>query len=484
MPTDDSSLDLVVLPLQAPLRDRGITALTPVQRAVLDPSLDGFDLRIRSRTGSGKTVAIGLVLAPHLERDGAGSGGPLALVVVPTRELAAQVQAELAWLLAGIKVNTVAVTGGTSVGGERRQLSVHPELVVGTPGRLLDHLQRGGIDPSSVRAVVLDEADQMLDLGFRDELEGILSRLPQDRQTHMVSATFSPEAQSLCERYQRESRMVDASRPGEANEDIEHLACPVLAGEREAALINLLLLSPDDRTLVFVRTRIQASEIAEGLSSLGFSAAALSGEMEQRERTRTLTAFRTGALRTLVATDVAARGIDVPDVNRVIHIDPPENAEALTHRSGRTGRAGKKGMSIVLVPPQARYRVTSLFRQANVRVRWTPPPGEAEVRWPKEPPRATRPRPTTRSSISCSRRCRRGCSSAACSPASAPAVPATLAASPPSLIRTRRAIPGPRAPSARATSTRRPPTAQRPLAGSPGAPSAGSLSSAISPSSS
>lgn len=379
--SEEASLDLVAPPLQSALNARGITQLTPVQCAVLDPALDGFDLRIQSRTGSGKTVAIGLVLAPQVEREeGEEAPGPFGLVVVPTRELAAQVQVELSWLLSGLRVRVVAVTGGTSVMVERRALSAGPEIVVGTPGRLLDHLQRGGVDPSRVRAVVLDEADQMLDLGFRDELEGILSRLPADRQTHMVSATFSPEARSLCDRYQKESRMVDTRRPGDAHEDIEHIAHPVLAGERESAVVNLLLASPEDRTLIFVRTRAQASELAESLSSDGFSAAALSGEMEQRERTRTLTAFRSGALRTLVATDVAARGIDVADVTRVIHLDPPENAEALTHRSGRTGRAGKKGTSIMLVPPQARMRVTSLFRQANFRVRWAPPPGEAEVR--------------------------------------------------------------------------------------------------------
>jgi ATP-dependent RNA helicase DeaD len=379
MAADSASLDRLVPPLREALIARGITSLTEIQQAVLAPELDGLDLRLRSRTGSGKTVAMGLVLAPQLDRAEDDGPGPLALVLVPTRELATQVQTELSWLLAGLKVRVLAVTGGTSVQAERRQLASSPEIVVGTPGRLLDHLQRGALDPASLRAVVLDEADQMLDLGFRDDLEAILSRLPEERQTHLVSATFSGAILELATAFQRDPVLIEAGRAGAANEDIEFLAHLVLADEREAALVNLLLAAGDERALVFVRTRAQTGEVAAFLGGLGFTAAPLNGDMEQRERTRALDAFRGGRLQVLVATDVAARGIDVADVSLVVHLDLPGDAEALTHRSGRTGRAGKKGRAVVMVPPQARGRATYLFQQAGARATWAPLPGPAEV---------------------------------------------------------------------------------------------------------
>ncbi|MCU0657340.1 MAG: DEAD/DEAH box helicase [Polyangiaceae bacterium] len=377
--SDRGSLDLLVPPLREALLARGITSLTEIQQSVLAPELDGLDLRIRSRTGSGKTVATGLVLAPLVERVEGDGNGPLALVIVPTRELAAQIQGELAWLMAGLKVKTVAVTGGTSVPMERRQLASSPEIVVGTPGRLLDHLNRGAIDPSSLRAVVLDEADQMLDLGFRDDLEAILAKLPEERQTHMVSATFSGPILELASAYQRDPVLIEAGRAGAAHEDIEFVAHLVLQDEREDALVNLLLAAGDERALVFVRTRAQTGEVAAYLGGLGFTAAPLNGDMEQRERTRTLEAFRSGRLQALIATDVAARGIDVADVALVVHLDLPGDAEALTHRSGRTGRAGKKGRAVVMVPPQARGRAAYLFQHAGIRATWNTPPGPGEV---------------------------------------------------------------------------------------------------------
>lgn len=379
MLADSASFDLLVPPLREAMIARGITSLTEIQQSVLAPELEGLDLRIRSRTGSGKTVAMGIVLAPLVERGEGVGPGPLALVIVPTRELAAQVQTELSWLLAGLRVRVVAVTGGTSVPVERRQLSSNPEIVVGTPGRLLDHLERGAFDASSLQAVVLDEADQMLDLGFRDDLEAILAKLPEERQTHLVSATFSGPILELAAAYQRDPVLIEAGRAGVANEDIEFLAYTVLANEREEALVNLLLTAGDERALVFVRTRAQTSEVATYLGGLGFAAAPINGDMEQRERTRALDAFRSGRLQALIATDVAARGIDVADVSLVVHLDLPGDAEALTHRSGRTGRAGKKGRAVVLVPPQARGRATYLFQQAGARATWAPPPGPNEV---------------------------------------------------------------------------------------------------------
>ncbi|WP_437293249.1 DEAD/DEAH box helicase [Sorangium sp. So ce426] len=387
-----SSLDALPAPLAGALARRGFTSLTPVQQAVLAPELAGRDLRVSSQTGSGKTVAIGLALAPRLERaladraaaaapDGAprAAAAPAAVIIAPTRELAAQIAGELSWLLSPLGARVACVTGGTSFGAEARSLRRDPLVIAGTPGRLLDHLDRGTLDPRGVLALVLDEADQMLDLGFRDDLEAIVGKMPGDRQTHLVSATFSREVRALADRFQRDAVSVEGTRPGAANGDIAHVAHLVLPAERDAAVVNLLLLAPGERTLVFVRTREGAAELADKLTALGLPARALSGDLEQRERTRTLDAFRSGAITTLVATDVAARGIDVPEVGRVIHADPPGDPEIFTHRSGRTGRAGRKGTSVLLVAPFAREHALRLLRRARVEATFRPAPSPDDV---------------------------------------------------------------------------------------------------------
>jgi ATP-dependent RNA helicase DeaD len=358
------------------LRQRGFAQLTPVQEAVLDPEHAGFDLRISSQTGSGKTVALGLVLAPDVETATTTAG----LVIAPTRELAAQIGRELTWLYAGLDASVAVVAGGASYRDEHRALAQRPRIVVGTPGRLLDHLERKTIDVSTLTAVVLDEADQMLDLGFRDALDAILGHLPPERRTHMVSATFGREVEALASRYQRTPRVVFGTAPGHANADIEHVIHVVRPNETLDAIINLLLIAPGERTLLFVRTRADASALSERLTQEGLFALPLSGDLEQKERNKTLEAFRAGAVSTLVATDVAARGLDIPDVSRVIHVDAPTELEGFTHRSGRTGRAGNKGTSIVLVPPAGRERVRRLLGAAKVRATWAAVPTPDEVR--------------------------------------------------------------------------------------------------------
>lgn len=370
-------------PLAEALARRGFTALTPIQTAVLDPELVGHDLRMASKTGSGKTLALGFVIARGLEAQRAPRTGrtaePYALVVAPTRELAAQIQKELTWLFEPLRVSVAVVSGGANYRDEFRALAAGPRIVVGTPGRLIDHLDKGSIDLSKLGVVVLDEADQMLDLGFRDELESILGRAPEERSTHLVSATFSRDIMSLAKKYQKDAKLIEGTALGEANEDITHVAHRVRAHDRFDALVNLLLIAPDERALLFVRTRAAAAELAQRLTEVGFHTLALTGELAQRERNRTLEAFKQGTVRTLVATDVAARGLDIPDVARVIHVDPPTEDEGFTHRSGRTGRAGKKGTSIVLVPPSIEEKVRSVLRRAGVKAEWQPLPSPDEV---------------------------------------------------------------------------------------------------------
>jgi len=369
--------------LDAAIREKGFTELTQVQKAVLDPALAGRDLRVTSQTGSGKTVAIGFILRALAAEPSAVSdrlAHPRALVIVPTRELAKQFVEELRWLYAPLAAKVAGVTGGAVYRDEMRALAQNPVVVVGTPGRLLDHLNRGSIMPGEVGAVVLDEADRMLDLGFREELEAILALTPNERQTHLVSATFPREVQALANSVQKNPAHVEGTRLGVANVDIDHVIHVVEPRQRLDAVINLLLASPDAQTLVFVRTRADVSEVAEKLGEAGFAVTALSGEMEQRERDRALNAFRRADQRVLVATDVAARGIDVQDITLVIHLEPPTDPDSYTHRSGRTGRAGRKGKSVLIVIPSALNKTNVLLRRAKVTARVEPIPSAQEIR--------------------------------------------------------------------------------------------------------
>ena len=366
-------------PIREAVEAKGFAQLTAVQEAVLRPEALGRDLQVSSQTGSGKTLALGLVVAPALFE--VSERAPLVLVLAPTRELAQQVRGELEWLFAaceGLEVGVV--TGGNPIHRDKMLLRREPAVLVGTPGRVLDHLRTGQLDLSGVRELVLDEADQMLDMGFREDLEAILDATPEGRRTHMVSATFPKGILQLAERYQRNPLSLEGTRRGAANQDIQHRGFLVARGDRYPTLVHLLLEASGGRTLVFVEKRADALSVAERLRQDGFKALPLSGELAQSHRERTLDAFREGKADVLVATDVAARGLDVPDVARVIHTAPPIDAEVYTHRSGRTGRAGNEGVSVLLAPFKARRRVERLLTMAQVRFRWEDAPDGASVR--------------------------------------------------------------------------------------------------------
>ncbi|AKV00725.1 ATP-dependent RNA helicase [Labilithrix luteola] len=381
--TTIAARELMGTGLASALEAKGYTSLTQVQEAVLDPALAGRDLRISSQTGSGKTVAIGLTIREAANGPSPGEDGkakPRALVIAPTRELAKQVEDELTWLFEPLRAGVASVTGGASYRDERRAFARGPAILVGTPGRLLDHLERGGVDPSAIQTIVFDEADRMLDLGFRETLEAIIGYAPADHRTHLVSATFPREVKALADSVQNDPAHVEGTPLGTANADIEHVVHVVDSDDRLAAMINLLLAEEAGQTLVFARTRADVAEITQLLGDAGFRVASLSGEMEQRERNRALSAFKRGDLHALVATDVAARGIDVQDIVRVIHAEPPSDPESYTHRSGRTGRAGRKGTSSILVTPPALNRTRSLLTRARVRFRFQPIPTSESIR--------------------------------------------------------------------------------------------------------
>ncbi len=365
------------------LADRGYAEPTPVQAAVLQPEAAGRDLLVSAQTGSGKTVAYGLAFAATLLGDAErfeAAAEPLALVIAPTRELALQVQRELIWLYGPSGARIASCVGGMDIRREARALEDGCHMVVGTPGRLRDHLERGRLDPSRMRVVVLDEADEMLDLGFREDLTFILDATPAERQTLLFSATIPRDIATLARRYQRDALRIDTVDQSQPHGDIEYKAVRLAPNEIEHGVVNVLRFFEARGAMVFCHTREMVRRLHGSLLERGFSAVALSGEYSQSERTHALQALRDGRARVCVATDVAARGIDLPDLGLVIHADLPNDRETLLHRSGRTGRAGRKGVCVLLVPYTRRRKAEGLLAQASVDAEWGPPPTVDAIR--------------------------------------------------------------------------------------------------------
>jgi ATP-dependent RNA helicase DeaD len=370
-------------PLARALAARNYCDPTPVQSAVLVADAAGRDLLVSAQTGSGKTVAYGLAVAESLLGDSErfeGAAAPLGLIVAPTRELALQVQRELAWLYGFAEARVVACVGGMDPRAEARELAQGAHIVVGTPGRLCDHLRRHRLDASALKAVVLDEADEMLDLGFREDLETLLKTTPASRRTLMFSATLPRGIVALAKAYQNEAFRIDVAGDAGGHADIDYRAVRIAPGEVEHAVVNLLRFHEAPATLVFCNTRDAVRHMQSALSERGFSVVALSGELKQDDRTLALQSLRDGRARVCVATDVAARGLDLPHVDLVIHAELPNDAEVLLHRSGRTGRAGRKGVSALLVPPARRRRAEMMLDTAGIAATWGPAPSADDIR--------------------------------------------------------------------------------------------------------
>ena len=361
---------------------RGFDNLTPVQSAVIAEEALNRDLIVSARTGSGKTVAFGLAIAPALI-DGdtmPHARAPLALVITPTRELAMQVSAELHWLYADARARVVTCVGGMDPMKERRALSSGAHIVVGTPGRLRDHVERGALDLSCLRVAVLDEADEMLDMGFREELEEILDATPPARRTLLFSATMPRQIVALAKRYQKNALRLETLGDKPGHQDIAYQVATVSPTDIEHAAVNLLRFHEAETAILFCATRDAVRRLHASLTERGFQAVSLSGEYSQNERNQALQALRDQRARVCVATDVAARGIDLPSVSLVIHVEIPRDAEALQHRSGRTGRAGRKGTAVLIVPYQRKNRVEAMLRGARIDAQWISVPSAAEIR--------------------------------------------------------------------------------------------------------
>jgi ATP-dependent RNA helicase DeaD len=365
------------------LAARDYSAPTPVQAAVLESEAIGRDLIVSAQTGSGKTVAFGLAMAGQLIEENGKCPftlKPLALIIAPTRELALQVSREIIWLYGKAGARIATCVGGMDAAKERRNLSGGATIVVGTPGRLRDHLERGALDLSALRVAVLDEADEMLDMGFREDLEEILDATPETRRTLMFSATIPKPIVALAKRYQKDALRISTVGEDRGHGDITYQAVTVAPADIENAVVNLLRFHEAESAMLFCATRDNVRHLHASLIERGFSAVALSGEHSQQERNHALQALRDRRARVCVATDVAARGIDLPTLSLVIHVELPRDAEGLQHRSGRTGRAGKKGTAVLIVPYPRRKRVEGMLRGARINAEWINAPTPGDIR--------------------------------------------------------------------------------------------------------
>ena len=352
-------------PIVSALAARSIHEPFTIQELVLPDALQGLDVLVRSPTGSGKTLAFAVPLVERIEpRD----PRPSALVLVPTRELAAQVTAELEPLARARGLSVAAAYGGVPLRSQAKKIK-GAHILVATPGRLEDLAQRRLVDLSKVRAFVLDEADRMLDMGFQPQVDKLVRRLPRNRQTMFFSATLDGEVGRLARAYTNSPSRIEGSLPADRQPgEIEHHFVAVTADTKVETLVEHIRTSQS--TLVFVRTKRGADRLVQRLAAKGVTAVAMHGDMSQKARERALARFEGGKVETLVATDVAARGLDLDDVTHVINFDPPEEDKGYVHRTGRTGRAGRSGTAITLVLPEQQAETSRVANRLGHRDRF------------------------------------------------------------------------------------------------------------------
>lgn len=371
-----SSLGLPDSLLEA-ITEMGFESPSPIQAKTIPLALEGHDLIGLSQTGSGKTAAFAL---PALARVDASRAEPQVLIVCPTRELAVQVCEEVFRLGGKLKnLRALPVYGGAPIDRQLKGLRKGAHVVVGTPGRLLDHLKRRSFDPGRIRTVVLDEADRMLDMGFQEEMEELLAALPEDRQTLFFSATMNKRVSGLIEQFGRGPVTVEVERKALTVDAIDQSCYEVRQRSKIEVLSRLLDLDPPRLAVVFCNTKRLVDEVTEGLLARGYSADRLHGDMTQQMRERVLTRFREGAIEILVATDVAARGLDVDDVQLVVNYEIPHDPEDYVHRIGRTGRAGKSGKAVSFVFGRDIYRLQTIEKYTRQTIRRERVPSQEQV---------------------------------------------------------------------------------------------------------
>lgn len=329
---------------------------SPIQAGVIPIALEGKDVLGQARTGTGKTAAFSI---PIIETLPSGRG-PHALILVPTRELAVQVRDEIVKLAKGMAVQCVALYGGKPIRGQMEKLKRHPQIIVGTPGRVIDHMSRNSLVLDNLTTVVLDEADRMLDIGFRPDIEKILRRCPEDRQTMLLSATVPPPIEKLASRYMRDPVKVDFSPTNVSAETIEQRYFTVDGPKKMELLVRLLRREQPSKCIVFCRTKRGTDKLFQRLEKKTKLVRCIHGDLQQGARTRTISDFKAGRYRILIATDVVGRGIDISDVTLIINYDVPEYSDDYVHRVGRTGRMGKEGVAYTFVTPEEGNQLTRI----------------------------------------------------------------------------------------------------------------------------
>lgn len=350
----------------------------PVQEQVIPFMLNNDnDLVALAQTGTGKTAAFGLPVLNMVDTD---TNSIQALVLAPTRELCIQIANDIKNYASGLRnVKVVPVYGGESIVRQFRQLDVQPQVLVATPGRLIDLINRGKVNLSSVRFLVLDEADEMLNMGFQDDIETILQSVPEDRRTLLFSATMPNEIAKIAKKYMRDASEISVGTRNAGSDNVEHIYYMVQAANRYLALKRIVDMNPDIYGIVFCRTRQETKDVAEKLMKDGYNADALHGDLSQEQRDTVMNKFRIKHIQVLVATDVAARGLDVSDLTHVINYNLPDDVEVYTHRSGRTGRAGKKGVSCVIIHSREGRKLRDIERMIKKEFKRMPVPSGMDV---------------------------------------------------------------------------------------------------------
>jgi ATP-dependent RNA helicase DeaD len=346
------------------LRKAGYAEPTPVQAGLIPRALDSGDVVGQARTGTGKTAAFAIPILQKLEERG-GKRSPRALVLVPTRELAVQVRDECAKLAVDMRHKAIAIYGGKPIRPQVESLRQGVDIVVGTPGRVIDHIGRATMHTDALEVVVLDEADRMLDIGFRPDIERILKVCPKERQTLLLSATLPPPIQRLAKRYMNEPEMLDYSTDNLSHETIEQFYFTVDETKKYALLLRLLARERPQQAIIFCRTKRRVDSVTKRLLKTTKFAGCLHGDMDQRARDRAMENFRSGRLRFLVATDIAGRGIDVSGISHIINYDIPEFSDDYVHRVGRTGRMGREGVAFSFVRPEQGGELTRIEQRIN-----------------------------------------------------------------------------------------------------------------------
>jgi len=362
------------------IAETGYTLPTPIQAQAIPIVLQGFDVMGGAQTGTGKTAGFTLPLLQRLARHATSSPSPAkhpvrALILAPTRELAMQVHESVKTYSKFLPLRSVCIYGGVDIKPQIAELREGREIIVATPGRLLDHVEQKSVNFNQVEVLVLDEADRMLDMGFVPDIKRILALLPANRQSLLFSATFSNEIKKLADTMLKAPKLIEVARRNQVNDTITHRMHPVAADNKRHLLLHMLKENDLKQVLVFVGTKFGTSRLATWLDRAGIKADAIHGDKSQQQRTDALVAFKAGTVQVLVATDVAARGLDIDDLPHVVNYELPHTAEDYVHRIGRTGRAGKKGNAISLVAPEEKGRLDDIEKLIKIKIEQVIVPG-------------------------------------------------------------------------------------------------------------